>query len=413
MQNLLGKKIIVGVSGGIAAYKSAELVRLLGKNGAEVRVVMTNSAKQFITPLTLQALSGNVVRSELLDEQAEAGMGHIELAKWADLLVIAPASANCMARINAGLADDLLSAVVLATKAPIFIVPAMNQAMWSNSATCNNVANLRNRGIQIIGPNSGEQACGDIGCGRMSEPLEIVNTLLNNSKKTINNNKTNNLLLLGKKVLITAGPTQESIDPVRYISNHSSGKMGFALAKACANSGADVVLVAGPTILPSPLNVKHIKVISADEMLAACLANVPCDIFIGAAAVADYKVDNINLHKIKKTLSSNESFILRLMRNTDILATITLDKKCKFAVGFAAETENLLQFAERKLAQKKLDLIIANDVSNPAIGFNSDENAVTIIDKSLKKTILPKASKDTIASQIVTLISEYYDKATN
>jgi len=405
--NLLDKNIVVAITGSIAAYKSAELIRLLVKNGAKVKVIMTNSAKQFITPLTLQALSGNIVHSELLDEQTETGMGHIELAKWADFIIVAPASANTIAKINVGLADDLLTAVVLATRAQIFVAPAMNCAMWSNKVTQNNIANLKLLGIQILGPSSGEQACGDVGFGRMLEPAEIVATLVNN------NSSASYKLLLGKKVVITAGPTQENIDPVRYISNHSSGKMGFALAAACANAGADVVLVAGPTNLPSPNNVKHIKVISAEEMLNACCTNVPCDIFIGCAAVADYRVDDINLNKIKKSPTNNEGFILRMVRNPDILATITTGQKCKFAVGFAAETENLLQFAKQKLSQKNLDLIIANDVANAEIGFNSDQNEVTIIDRNLKKTVLPKASKDTIASQIVTLISEYYAKATN
>jgi len=397
MQNLAEKRIIVGISSGIAAYKSAELVRILRKNGAIVRVVMTKNATNFIAPLTLQALSGNKVHLHLLDEQTESSMGHIELAKWCDLILIAPASANLIARIAHGLANDLLTTLILATNAPILIAPAMNQAMFSNAATCANLQILQQRNFKILGPNVGEQACGDVGLGRMLEPQEIAQYAANAfSKQTLN----------GKHVLITAGPTQESIDPVRYITNHSSGKMGFALAKAAKEAGANVTLITGPVHLPTPLGVKRVDVISAKEMLDACLAHLPCDILLAAAAVADYRPHLVQAQKIKKNAHSEDGLHLELVRNPDILATLAQRDDCLFKVGFAAETQNLLQFAAHKLKAKNLDLIIANDVANPEIGFNSDNNAVTIISKDLQQTHLAQNSKDKIAAQIIEFIGE-------
>jgi len=397
MHKLTGKNIILGISGGIAAYKSAQLVRLLTKFGANVKVVMTKNATKFISPLTLQALSANPVCSELLDHNAEAAMNHIELAKWANMIIIAPASANLIARVASGFADDLLTTLILATKAKIFIAPAMNQAMWNNLATKNNIDTLQKLNIRVLGPANGVQACGDIGFGRMLEPEEIIQLLANSL---------GNQLLQGKKVLITAGPTRENIDPVRYISNHSSGKMGFALAQAAALAGADVTLVAGPAHLDTPPKVKRINVVTAQQMLAACLSNLPCDILLATAAVADYRPRFVNDQKIKKQHDSDQELSLELIRNPDILATLAKRDDCKFSVGFAAETQNLLQFAQIKLNAKNLDLIIANDVANQTIGFNSDDNAVTIIERNLQKTIFPKASKHTIAHQIIQFISD-------
>ncbi len=400
MQRLTNKQVVLGISGGIAAYKSAELTRLLKGAGADVRVVMTPSATEFITPLTLQALSGNPVHQHLLDTEAEAAMGHIELAKWADLILIAPASANLMARLSAGQGDDLLTTICLATEAPICLAPAMNQAMWKDSGTQENAEKLISRGIKLFGPGVGEQACGDKGPGRMLEPEEIV-------QETANQFETGSLT--GKTLFITAGPTREAMDPVRYISNHSSGKMGYAIAEAAAEAGASVKLISGPVNIKAPERTQLIKVESAEEMLSASLEGLEnCDIFIAAAAVADYRPTAVAEHKIKK--GTEEIMELHLVKNPDIVATVAGSSPKPYTVGFAAETKDVLNYARGKLERKGLDLIIANDVSRSDIGFNSDENAVTVI--SQQDTLeLPQASKRQLAGSLIELIAAQY-KAT-
>lgn len=393
--NLSNQKILVGVTGGIAAYKSCELVRRLIDSGADVRVVLTSGAQAFVTPLTFQALSGNPVHTDLLDTEAEAGMGHIELARWADRILIAPATANFISRLAEGRADDLLTTLCLATKAPIAVAPSMNQVMWSNAATQNNIAGLEQLGIEIIGPDSGSQACGDIGLGRMSEPAEIVTSVTGNL---------GNVSLQGKKVVITAGPTQEAIDPVRYLSNHSSGKMGYALAMACAKAGAETKLISGPVSLPCPLGVSRTLVTSCAEMRTEVMAEiVDADIFIGTAAVADYRPETVQQEKIKKDSDRVE---IQLVKNPDILAEVAaLKARPSVVVGFAAESENLLENAHKKLLSKQLDFIVANDISDNSIGFQSDENAVTLLglDTELK---IEKAPKRLVATKILELISQ-------
>lgn len=401
MQRLFQKRIIVGIGGGIAAYKSAELVRRLGDLGADVHVVMTRGAQEFITPLTLQALSGNPVHLDLLDPKAEAAMGHIELARWADLVLVAPCTADLMSRLVQGAANDLLTTLVLATDAPIALAPAMNQAMWADPATQANAALLSQRGFKLLGPGSGVQACGDIGYGRMLEP----EVLAQNAADLFAHQA-----LTGKHVLITAGPTREDIDPVRYITNHSSGKMGFSLAEAAAEAGAQVTLVCGPVHLPTPDRVKRIDVISAEDMLAACEAAMPCDILIAAAAVADYRPEVSAKQKMKKDPSSADGMILKLIRNPDILATIANRADRPFSVGFAAETQKLLEYATCKLREKNLDLIVANDVANAEIGFNSDDNAITIIDRQQQQTSFAQTSKDKIARQLIDFIATSINK---
>ena len=396
MQRLQRKRIVLGVGGGIAAYKSAELVRRLRDQGAEVRVVMTRAAREFITPLTLQALSGHPVHHDLLDPAAEAAMGHIELAKWADLVLIAPATADLLARLAQGVADDLLTTLVLATDAPVALAPAMNQAMWRDSATQANAERLASRGLRLFGPAAGSQACGDVGPGRMLEAEELAQRAADCFERG---------LLTGCRVLITAGPTQEAIDPVRYITNHSSGKMGFALAEAAAEAGAVVTLVSGPVHLPTPQRVERIDVVSARDMLAACEAAMPCDLLIASAAVADYRPEAIAAQKLKKDPDSDDGLLLRMVRNPDILATLAARPDRPFSVGFAAETENLLDYAARKLQGKNLDLIVANDVANPSIGFNSEENAITIIDRRLQQNSFPQSSKGKIARQLIAFIA--------
>ncbi|MEG7388587.1 bifunctional phosphopantothenoylcysteine decarboxylase/phosphopantothenate--cysteine ligase CoaBC, partial [Pseudomonas aeruginosa] len=332
MQRLYRKRIVLGVGGGIAAYKSAELVRRLRDQGAEVRVVMTQGGREFITPLTLQALSGHPVHTDLLDPAAEAAMGHIELARWADLVLIAPATADLMARLVQGVANDLLTTLVLATDAQIALAPAMNQAMWRDTATQANAELLRQRGFHLFGPAAGSQACGDVGLGRMLEAEELAQRAADCFQRQA---------LTGVHVLITAGPTQENIDPVRYITNHSSGKMGFALAEAAVEAGARVTLVTGPVHLPTPDRVQRVDVVSARDMLAACEAAMPCDLLIASAAVADYRPEVVAAHKLKKDPTSGEGLLLQLVRNPDILATLAQREDRPFSVGFAAETENL------------------------------------------------------------------------
>lgn len=450
--------IVLAITGGIAAYKSAIFARLLIKAGFDVRVIMTTGAQAFITPLTLQALTGNEVHISLLDEKAEAGMGHIELAKWADLIVIAPASANTLARLAMGMADDLLTTVCLATTAPVIIAPAMNQQMWAHPAVNLNVQTLRDMNYHIIQPASGEQACGDVGAGRLPEPEQLLAEVL-----LFTAMQTTPQLLAGKRVVITAGATVEAIDPVRYLSNHSTGKMGFALARACVAAGAEVVLIAGGKVaLPTPLNVTRIDVLSAKEMLLAAqqcvdgthsalpflseeehdhdhdhdhdhhhehehhsdcgcddgptgehahIASVDdnvrvADVFIATAAVADYRTEEAAPQKIKKT---QDAMTLSLVKNPDILATISLAHPALFVVGFAAETQDVEHYARGKLISKNLDLIACNDVSRADIGFASDDNAMQVFFSERYErdaVTLEKASKDEIAEQLAGIIGE-------
>lgn len=401
MQRLFQKRIILGIGGGIAAYKSAELVRRLRDLGADVHVVMTRGAREFITPLTLQALSGNPVHMDLLDPNAEAAMGHIELARWADLVLIAPCTADLMSRLVQGAANDLLTTLVLATDAPVALAPAMNQAMWRDHATQANAELLSQRGFKLLGPGAGVQACGDIGLGRMLEP----ETLAQSAADLFTQHS-----LTGKHVLITAGPTREAIDPVRYITNHSSGKMGFSLAEAAAEAGARVTLVSGPVHLPTPDRVTRIDINSARDMLAACEAAMPCDILIAAAAVADYRPEVSADHKLKKDPHSADGMTLNLIRNPDVLATLAQRADRPFSVGFAAETHNLLAYAADKLRDKNLDLIVANDVANTDIGFNSDNNAITVIDRQQQQTSFPQTSKSKIARQLIDFIATSINK---
>ena len=459
------KNIVLAITGGIAAYKSAIFARLLIKAGFEVRVIMTTGAQAFITPLTLQALTGNEVHTSLLDEQAEAGMGHIELAKWADLVIIAPASANTLARLAMGMADDLLTTVCLATIAPVIIAPAMNQQMWAHPAVTLNVQTLRDMNYYLIEPASGEQACGDVGAGRLPEPEQLLDEVLLFCAQ-----QTTAPLLADKTVVITAGPTVEAIDPVRYLSNHSSGKMGFALARACIEAGAKVILVVGGKVaLPTPLGATRIDVLSAQDMLIAAqqcvdgthpmLIKLPslsvlahdhslsnynhnhvhnhhhnhdhqngdcdcgddhpthnhhhdeqqplaADIFIATAAVADYRTEEAAPQKIKKT---QDAMSLSLIKNPDILATISLAHPELFVVGFAAETQDVEHYARGKLIAKDLDMIACNDVSRPDIGFASDDNAMQVFFAKRyeqEPVTLDKTSKDNIAQQLAAMIGE-------
>ncbi|WP_344800992.1 bifunctional phosphopantothenoylcysteine decarboxylase/phosphopantothenate--cysteine ligase CoaBC [Litoribacillus peritrichatus] len=395
MSRLQNKRILLGITGGIAAYKCAELVRLFKKAGAEVHVVMTKSSQEFVTPLTLQALSGNPVHTSLLDPEAEAGMGHIELARWADLLVIAPATANFLSNLSQGKGDDLLNTICLATKAPIALAPAMNQQMWASPATQNNIETLKalfpESRLHWMGPAEGEQACGDIGPGRMLEPSEITELCASYFQKG---------KLTGKHVVITAGPTQEAIDPVRYISNHSSGKMGYAIAQAAIDQGAKVTLISGPTNLPVPERVERINVKSAEQMLEASLQLISStDIFIASAAVADYRPSEIAEHKIKK-VDGEDQMIIKLVKNPDIVATVAQHPERPFTVGFAAETRDVANYANAKLTRKQLDMIVANDVSNTQIGFNSDDNAATVFWPNGSQD-LPLMSKAQMAQDIL------------
>ena len=439
------KNILLGITGGIAAYKSASFARLLIKNGYDVRVIMTASAQAFITPLTLQALTGNQVHIDLLDETAELGMGHIELAKWADLLIIAPATANTIAKLAMGIADDLLTTVCLATAAPILVAPAMNQQMWQHPSVKLNLQTLTDYDYEIIQPASGEQACGDIGEGRLPEPEQLLEYVQYFIARQITPQ-----VLAGKNVTITAGPTIEAIDPVRYLSNHSTGKMGFALAKACRNAGARVTLIVGGKVpIPTPLLVNRIDVLSAEEMLMTarqCASDDICechdhhhydhdhphhdhehhhhhhdhdefgndievepvrtatDIFIATAAVADYRTRDVVPQKIKKT---QDQMALDLVKNPDILATIAEEFPEVFVVGFAAETQDIEKYARGKLEAKNLDMIACNDVSRTDIGFGSDDNAMTVFFKGKDAAVsLEKASKDIIANQLVSLIGK-------
>lgn len=396
MLRLANRRIIVGVTGGIAAYKSAELIRRLKDQGADVRAVMTAAAQEFITPLTLQALSGNPVHTTLLDTEAEAAMGHIELARWGDLILIAPASADFIARLAHGHGNDLLTTLCLAARCPIAVAPAMNQAMWASSANQANLALLKDRGIHQFGPAEGSQACGDVGLGRMLEATQLADMAADLFPSNI---------LTGKRVVITAGPTREAIDPVRFISNHSSGKMGFALAEAARDAGAQVTLISGPVHLATPERVRRIDVVSAQDMLQAALdQSSQTDIFIATAAVADFRPQNLPNQKIKKQDNSGV-MTLTLVENPDIVATIARQQPKPFTVGFAAETRDVVNYARQKIARKNLDMIVANDVSRSDIGFNSDENAVTVLWPNGEQ-VLDLASKHQIARTIIALIAQ-------
>ncbi|OOE58608.1 bifunctional 4'-phosphopantothenoylcysteine decarboxylase/phosphopantothenoylcysteine synthetase [Salinivibrio sp. ML323] len=398
-QTLAGKRILLGMGGGIAAYKCADLTRRLIERGATVKVVMTHAAKEFITPLTLQAVSGHPVSDSLLDPAAEASMGHIELAKWADLVLIAPATADLIARIHAGMGNDLLTTVCLATDAPLAIAPAMNQQMYRAHATQANLSGLRTRGCLIWGPDSGAQACGDVGLGRMLEPLALVAECERWAGPKP---------LSGKRVMITAGPTREALDPVRYLSNHSSGKMGYALAEAAARLGADITLVSGPVALPVPTGVTRIDVTSAQQMHDAVHASITDqDIFIGCAAVADYRPQHIAEQKMKKQVDK-DAMTVTMVKNPDIIASVAgLTSHRPFTIGFAAETQDVAAYARDKLARKKLDMICANDVSQSDQGFNSDRNALHLFWPGGDKA-LPVAEKRTLADEVMTHIHARY-----
>lgn len=399
MQPLLNKKVVLGVSGGIAAYKTPDLVRRLKEAGADVRVVLTRGGEAFVTPLSLQAVSANPVSTDLLDPTAEAAMGHIELAKWADVILIAPASANIIARLANGMADDLLTTLVLATTAKVAIAPAMNQQMWAASVVQENTQRLAKRGVHILGPDSGSQACGDIGAGRMCEPTDLrdmVIKLLEPQSQQLWNSA---------RITITAGPTREAIDPVRYISNHSSGKMGYALAAAAARTGAQVTLISGPVNLEPPAGVTVIPVETAEQMLAAT-ENTAMDVFISCAAVADYRPAEVASQKIKKEQQQGAPS-LSLVKNPDVLKTIASGNKPPFCIGFAAETNNLREHALAKLNAKKLKLIVANDVSDKTIGFNSDQNAVTVYWQDGERAFTAQG-KTSLAEALNQLFAEHF-----
>ena len=398
----INKHILLGVSGGIAAYKSAELVRLFKKQGAEVQVVMTKSAMQFVSPLTFQALSGNPVHSELLDADVENAMGHISLARWADCLIIAPATANSIAKLSHGLADDLLSTLYLAATCPVYLAPAMNQAMWNKAVTRENVETLQRHGVKLIGPEQGDQACGETGFGRMSEPVVICKHL---TEALENQHHLSEQCLKGLNVLISAGPTREPLDPVRYLTNRSSGKMGYALANAALKAGAEVTLVSGPVSLTAPKNVQLVKVETAGQMYDAVISKASEHaIYIGAAAVADYSPVIMQPEKIKK---QDEQATIILQKTKDILADVAgLDKR-PFTVGFAAETHNLEDYARDKLIRKKLDMIAANWVGQEQGGFDSEQNALHVFWKSGDKTF-SMTDKTQLAEQLISLIAERF-----
>ncbi|MBI1423561.1 MAG: bifunctional phosphopantothenoylcysteine decarboxylase/phosphopantothenate--cysteine ligase CoaBC [Gammaproteobacteria bacterium] len=398
LERLSNKRIVLGVTGSIAAYKAGEVIRRLRDHGAEVRVVMTRAATEFVTPLTFQALSGHPVHEHLLDTRAEAGMGHIQLARWADAILIAPASADFLARLRIGRADDLLMAVCLASNVPLAVAPAMNHQMWSDPATEDNIRVLRSRGVLIFGPDSGEQACGETGAGRMQEPTQLVGQLAEVFETGA---------LAGLHVLVTAGPTQEAIDPVRYLSNHSSGKMGYAVAAAAFEAGARVTLVSGPVCLPVPDGVQHIPVLSAQDMYDAVMPRMEdVDIYIGAAAVADYRPELVASSKIKK---DEETLSLTLVRNPDILASVKRRYPASFCVGFAAETDNLEHHARSKLHDKGVDMIAANWVGVNAGdgGFGSDENAIRLVwrEGELELAMAPKTK---LARELIGHIAQRY-----
>ncbi len=393
------RRILLGVSGGIAAYKAAELLRVLQQAGHEVRVVMTRAAMEFVRPLTFQALSGKPVHSDLLDPNAEAAMGHIELARWAERILIAPASADVIARLAHGQADDLLAAVCLASEAPVAIAPAMNRAMWAHAATAENIQTLQRRGVQVWGPDEGVQACGEVGPGRMLEPTELAQRMQHWLAPGV---------LQGVRVLVTSGPTHEPLDPVRYLGNRSSGRMGHAVAAAAAEAGAHVTLVSGPVALPDPADMQEVlPVKTAQDMHAACMARASgTDIFIAVAAVADFRPAEVMSNKIKKGDAQDVS--LKLVRNPDILANIAALPDAPFTVGFAAETEKLAEYAQAKLREKRVQMIAANRVSASA-GFEAEDNALTLFSAQGQEE-LPHAAKTELARQLIQRIAMHYNK---
>jgi len=400
MATLTNKRILIGVTGGVAAYKSADTIRRLRDAGADVRVIMTTGAGHFITPLTLQAVSGHPVHQDLLDTGAEAGMGHIDLARWADAVLVAPASANFMARLAQGRADDLLTAVCLATRAPVCVAPAMNQNMWNNNATQNNLKTLRHNGVRIFGPAEGSQACGDVGPGRMLEPTELVELLASDFSTGG---------LDGLRVVVTAGPTWEALDPVRGLTNRSSGKMGYAVAAAAAEAGARVTLISGPTALPDPDRVETLRVESAQQMMDAVLTHLhDAHIFIGVAAVADYRPRQVSTSKIKKTDARPQ---LELERTPDIVAAVATHRPAPFTVGFAAETENLEQNARQKLLDKNLDMVAANRVGD-TLGFGVDENSLLLVERDTV-TELPAQPKAKLARALIQHIADRFRARTS
>ena len=398
MQTLMNKRVLLGVTGGIAAYKSAELIRRLQDQGAQVRVVMTRASTEFITPLTLQALSQHPVHTELLDAETESAMGHIELARWADLVLVAPATTNFIAQIAGGHGSDLLTTLCLAAECPLVIAPAMNQAMWGNASTQQNCDLLTQRGVRLFGPAEGLQACGEEGSGRLLD----IDAIVTQTSELFDTG-----ILAGKHVVITAGPTREAIDPVRFISNHSSGKQGYALATAALEAGAKVTLISGPTSIAPPERANTIGVTSASEMFDAVQRSLEdADIFIGVAAVADYRPVNVSEQKIKKSSAPpNSSVILELVENPDIIQSVANQNHRPFTVGFAAETDNVIEYAKKKLVSKNLDMIVANDVSDTAFGFNSDQNHTTVLWPNRSEE-LPVMSKAAISSRIIELVAE-------
>lgn len=396
MQILNGKRILLGVCGSIAAYKSAELIRLFKAEGAVVRVVMTESAKNFITALTLQALSGLPVRSGLMDAESEAAMGHIELARWSDLVLVAPASQDFIARLAQGRADDLLTTLCAVTDAPVVLAPAMNHSMWTHSATLANREKLAGRGVVIVEPGVGDMACGEYGPGRLASSQQLLAAL---------HARLQSGALAGLTVLVTAGPTQERLDPVRFLSNRSSGKMGFALASAAQEAGAKVILISGPVSLPTPDRVARVDIISACEMRDAVLAHLnSCDILIGAAAVADYQPVKVEAQKIKKDTAS---LVLELEQTPDILTQVRQQAADLFIVGFAAETENLAENAQRKLLHKQMNMVAANQVGDK-LGFDQEDNALQVYWPDGSR-LFPKTSKSKLARQLLALIAEIYN----
>lgn len=393
--SLANKHVLLGISAGIAAYKTPDLVRRLKDLGAEVKVVMSRNAEQFVTPLSLQAVSGESVHHYAMTAESESGMGHIDLARWADIVLIAPVTANLIARLTQGMADELLTTICVATSAPIAIAPAMNQQMWLNQATQSNLATLQQRGFHQLGPDSGEQACGEVGPGRMLQPADLAQRLAQLFQTE---------QLAGKHVMITAGPTWEAIDPVRVITNHSSGKMGYALAQAAADAGANVTLISGPTNLSPPDKVVRINIKSAQEMYDQVMQTIEQqDIFIGVAAVADYRPVDVAENKIKK---NNDTLTIEMVKNPDILASVAELEKPPFCVGFAAETNDVIKHASDKLKRKKLDMIAANQVGNTDTGFGTDDNIITLIDND-GITELPRANKSSLARSIVSEIAKH------
>jgi len=398
MTSLQDKKILLGVSGSIAAYKSPDLVRRLKERGAIVRVVLTASAEKLVSPTVFQAVSGEAVRGDLWDKEAEAAMGHIELAKWADMILIAPATANVIAQLAGGTADSLLTTLCLATDAPLVIVPSMNQQMYRNDTTQANINQLGNRNVRFIGPEIGDQACGDNGPGRMTEPAEIVAQLVQADTAGA---------LRGLKVMITAGPTRELIDPVRFVSNRSSGKMGFAVARAAADAGADVTLIAGPVSLPTPPGIARFNVETALEMHEAVLSRIDDqDIYIGAAAISDYRPESVPEQKIKKNA---DRFVLEMVKSPDVLADVAALPEPPFTVGFAAETQKLEEHARSKLERKRLDMIVANLVGLD-LGFDRDDNAATVFWPDGQEP-LPNMSKSELSRRLIAVIAHRYRSA--